>query len=218
MEAALGVFCMQGFERSQVSDVAKSMGVAVGTIYLYVESKEALFDLVVRHTALDDHSWLDSLEIPVKTPAPGATLEFLREVFGHPDQWPRLEAALEKRRAKDPRAELEGVLREQFGLMRRHRMGLLLLTRSALEFPGLVEVFVLGLRKELLSRLERYIAARVAAGQFRESKNNFATAAVLTQTIAWANLQRPFDPGFMALDEQSVEDASINILVNGLLS
>jgi len=218
MEAALGVFCMQGFERSQVSDVAKSMGVAVGTIYLYVESKEALFDLVVRHTALEDHSWLDSLEIPVKTPAPGATLEFLREVFGRPDQWPRLEAALEKKRAKDPRAELEGVLREQYGLMRRHRMGLLLLTRSALEFPGLVEVFVLGLRKELLSRLERYIAARVAAGQFRESKNNFATAAVLTQTIAWANLQRPFDPGFMALDEQSVEDASIDILVNGLLS
>jgi AcrR family transcriptional regulator len=218
MEAALGVFCRQGFERSQVSDVAKSMGVAVGTIYLYVESKEALFDLVVRHTALDDHSWLDSLEIPVKTPPPGATLAFLREVFGRSDQWPLLDAAVSKKRARDPRAELEGVLREQYGLMRRHRMGLLLLTRSALEFPGLVEVFVLGLRKELLSRLERYIVARVAAGQFRESNNNFATAAVLTQTIAWANLQRPFDPGFMSLDEQVVEDASIAILVNGLLS
>lgn len=217
MKAALGVFCRQGFERSQVSDVAKSMGVAVGTIYLYVESKEALFDLVVRHTALDNLSWLDSLEIPVKTPPPGATLEFLRDVFGRPGQWPCLEAALLKEEADDAGAELEAILREQYDLMRRHRMGLLLLTRSALEFPGLVEVFVLGLRKELLARLERYISMRVASGQLRPTSNAFAAAAVLTQTIAWANLQRPFDPGFMSLDEETVEEASIEILVNGML-
>jgi AcrR family transcriptional regulator len=218
MEAGLGVFCRQGFERSQVADVAKAMGVAVGTVYLYVESKEALFDLVVRHTAFDDPTWLDQLEIPARTPAPGATLQFLRGVFGRPGQWACLEEALNKTRAEDPRVELEQVLREQYDLMRRHRMGLLLLTRSALEFPGLVEVFVLGLRRELLLRLERYIESRVNAGQFRRAKNNFATAAVLTQTIAWANLERPFDPGFVTLNEQTVEDATLDMLVTGLLA
>jgi AcrR family transcriptional regulator len=217
MEAALAVFCRQGFERSQVADVAKAMGVAVGTIYLYVESKEALFDLVVRHTALDDPAWLDRLEIPVKTPVPGATVAFLRDVFGRPDQWPALDAVLAKKRAADPRAELKAVLREQYELMRRHRMGLLLLTRSAPEFPGLVEVFVLGLRSELLARFERYIESRVAAGQFRKPVHTFATAALLTQTIAWANLQRPFDPGFMSLDEQTVEESTLELLVNGLI-
>lgn len=218
MEAALGVFCMHGFERAQVADVAKAMGVAVGTVYLYVESKEALFDLVVRHTALEDPAWLDALEIPVKTPPPGATVEFLRESFGRSGQWPILEAALTREKADDPRAELEDVLREQYGLMRRHRMGLVLLTRSALEFPGLVEVFVLGLRRELLIRLERYIELRVAAGQFRQPGNNYATSAVLTQTIAWANLQRPFDPGFLMLDEPMVEAATLDVLVQGLLA
>ena len=53
MEAALGVFCRQGYDRSQVADVAKVMGVAPGTIYLYVEGKEALFDLTIRHTAAE---------------------------------------------------------------------------------------------------------------------------------------------------------------------
>ena len=57
VEAALGVFCRQGYERAQVADVAKVMGVAVGTIYLYVEGKEALFDLVIRHTATEDAPW-----------------------------------------------------------------------------------------------------------------------------------------------------------------
>jgi AcrR family transcriptional regulator len=218
MDAALRVFCWQGFERSQVADVAKAMGVAVGTLYLYVESKEALFDLVIRHTAMEDPAWLDLLEIPIPTPAPGATVEFLREIFGRQGQWPLLEAAVERERAEDARAELEGVVREQYDLMKRHRKGLLLLMRSTLEFPGLSEVFVFGLRKRVLALLERYIAARAEAGQFRRPTDCALTAAVLTQTIAWANLQRPYDPGFAALTEEAVEDSTIELLVNGLLA
>jgi AcrR family transcriptional regulator len=218
VDAALGVFCRQGFERTQMADVAKVMGKAVGTVYLYVESKEALFDLVVRATATDDPTWLDLLEVPLPTPAAGSTVEFLHGVFGRKGQWPALEAALKKSRADDPRAELDDVLREQYRLMRRHRMGLVLLTRSALEFPGLEEVFVLGLRKRLLVGLERYIDSRVAAGQFRATNGSFAAAAVLTQTIAWANHQRPFDPGLKNLDEPTVEEATVAMLVNGLLA
>jgi AcrR family transcriptional regulator len=217
MEAALVVFCRQGFERSQVADVAKVMGVAVGTVYLYVESKEALFDLVVRHTSIDDPSWLDAIEIPVRTPEPGSTVEFLRSVFGRRGQWPRLEAALKLLQSDDPRAELEAVVREQYQLMMRHRMGLLLLMRSTLEFPGLSEVFVLGLRKKLLSHFVRYIDSRVAAGQFRKPKDSFGCAAVLTSVIAWANLQRPFDPGFTGLDEETTQEAAVEFIVSSLL-
>ena len=218
IEAALGVFCRQGFERSQVADVAKAMGVAVGTVYLYVESKEALFDLVVRHTSEESPAWLDALEVPVRTPAPGSTVEYLRGVFGRENQWPALAAALGKERAEDLRGELEGILEEQYQLMSRYRMGLLLLTRSALEFPGLSEVFVLGLRQKLLTQLVRYLDSRSQAGQLRPPKNSFASAAVITQTIAWANLQRPFDPGLQALSEEEVEQAVIDTLIHGLIA
>ena len=197
--------------------MAKVMGVAVGTIYLYVEGKEALFDLAVRHTAAEDSEWLDDIEIPVPAPAPGSTVEFLRDVFGRKGQWPHLEAALAVPRAEDIRAELDGVVREQYRLMTRHRRGLVLLMRSALEFPGLAEVFVLGLRKRLLEGLAHYLASRIAVGQVRPLTDVAATAAVLTQTIAWANLQRPFDPGLNAFAEQTVEDATVDLLVSGLL-
>lgn len=217
IEAALTVFCRQGFERSQVADVAKAMGVAVGTVYLYVESKEALFDLVVRFTSEDDPAWLESVEVPVPTPAPGSTVEFLRGVFTKAEEWPVLTAALQRERAEDPRAELDGVLREQYRLMRRHRHGLLLLMRSALEFPGLSEVFIHGLRKTLLAQLVRYIEARVRAGQFRAPANTFATAATLTQAIAWANLQRPYDPGLQVLSEEEVEQATMDMLLHSLV-
>ena len=217
VEAALAIFSRQGYERSQIADVAKVMGVAVGTIYLYVEGKEALFDLVVRHTATDDPTWLDDIEIPCRTPAPGSTVAFLREVFGRKGQWPCLLEALRLDRAPDARSELDGVVREQYRLMTRHRRGLVLLTRSALEFPGLAEVFVLGLRRRLLEALERYLASRVAAGQVRPLGDVAASAVVLTQAIAWANLQRPFDPGLSGFDEQVIEDATVDLIVSGLV-
>ena len=217
VEAALGVFCRQGYERSQVADVAKVMGVAAGTIYLYVEGKEALFDLVIRHTAEEDPEWLDDIEVPVPTPEPGSTLEFLRGVLGRKGQWPLLAAALQSPKAKDIRAELDGVVREQYRLMTRHRRGLMLLMRSALEFPGLADVFVLGLRKRLLDGLGKYLTARIAAGQIRPLADVAATAAVLTQTIVWANLQRPVDPGLSALSEDAVENATVDLIVSGLI-
>lgn len=218
VEAAFGVFCRQGYERAQVADVARVMGVAVGTVYLYVEGKEALFDLVVRHSANEDPGWLDDIEVPVPAPAPGSTVEFLREVFGRKGQWPRLKAALKAPKADDIRAELDGVVREQYQLMTRHRRGLVLLMRSALEFPGLADVFILGLRKRLLEGLGQYLASRVAAGQVRPLPDVAATAVVVAQTIAWANLQRPFDPGLTGLGEQAVEDATVDLLVLGLLT
>jgi AcrR family transcriptional regulator len=218
VEAALGVFCRQGYERAQVADVAKVMGVAVGTIYLYVEGKEALFDLVIRHTATEDPEWLDDIEIPVVAPAPGSTVDFLRGVFGREGQWPLLEAGLRRRKASDIRIELDGIMREQYRLMTRHRRGLVLLTRSALEFPGLAEVFVLGLRQRLLEGLAKYLTSRIAVRQVRPLADVAATAAVLTQTIAWANLQRPMDPGLSHLSEQTVEDATVDLIVSGLLT
>jgi hypothetical protein len=56
-------------------------------VYRYVESKEALFDLIVRSGAVPEQSF-DNLKLPVATPNPRATLRFLRETL-----WSRNSAA-----------------------------------------------------------------------------------------------------------------------------
>ena len=43
LACATRVFIAQGYRRTQMSDVAEALGVAKGTLYLYVESKQALF-------------------------------------------------------------------------------------------------------------------------------------------------------------------------------
>jgi hypothetical protein len=47
--AATDALIAQGSQRAQMADVAAAIGVAKGTLYLYVESKEALFDLALRY-------------------------------------------------------------------------------------------------------------------------------------------------------------------------
>jgi AcrR family transcriptional regulator len=48
LDAALDVFAEKGFADTRLEDVATHAGVAKGTIYLYVESKQALFEALVR--------------------------------------------------------------------------------------------------------------------------------------------------------------------------
>ena len=47
LSAGLSVFAESGLKRARISDIADRMGAAHGTIYNYVESKEALFWLLV---------------------------------------------------------------------------------------------------------------------------------------------------------------------------
>ena len=44
IDAAIEVFCSQGYEAASMADVAQKAGVGKGTLYLYVDSKEDLFE------------------------------------------------------------------------------------------------------------------------------------------------------------------------------
>jgi len=48
LDAALAVFGETGFARAKIDDVARLAGVSKGTVYLYYDSKEALFREMVR--------------------------------------------------------------------------------------------------------------------------------------------------------------------------
>ena len=48
LDAALDVFSQKGFAETRLEDVAACAGIGKGTIYLYVSSKQALFEALVR--------------------------------------------------------------------------------------------------------------------------------------------------------------------------
>src|SRR5262245_12234470 len=175
IEAATAVFLEQGYRRTQIADVAARMGVAKGSIYTYVESKEALFDCVLRHADAPGPIALPSA-LPVATPADGATLAMVQERLASEGGLPSLLAALSRARVVDVRAELEAILGELYDTLARHRTAIELVDRCARDHPDLAKVWYRDGREGALSLLVRYLDDRARRGRIRRFRDSAVAA------------------------------------------
>lgn len=80
LDAALSVFAERGFEAARLDDVAARAGVAKGTLYLYFDDKEKLFEEVVRGAVNPIVERLTALATAPDLPI-GNALEALFQVF-----------------------------------------------------------------------------------------------------------------------------------------
>jgi AcrR family transcriptional regulator len=86
LDAALDVFAEKGFAEARLDDVAARAGVAKGTIYLYVASKEALFEALIHSGIAVPIAAIEDKVLALDLPAEATLrmlLAFLRqEVLG----------------------------------------------------------------------------------------------------------------------------------------
>lgn len=212
MAAALRVFAEKGYRRTQMADVARAMGVAPGTLYTYVTGKDALFHLVVDR-AFGPGAAVTPLALPIPAPPPGATLARLRERLAKDAALPSLDAALRRGRVTDAQTELAGVVDELYERIERTWRGIVVLERSALEMPDLAHVFYAEMRRGLIDRLERYLAARMRAGRLRPTAAPAAARFVL-ESVAWFAMHRHRDPMPPDLDDAAARAAVTELIVN----
>ncbi|MBT8480908.1 MAG: TetR/AcrR family transcriptional regulator, partial [Myxococcales bacterium] len=113
IEVATATFIAEGYRQTQMADVAEALGVAKGTLYGYVQSKAALFDAAVRHA--DGHERLpETDELPVQTPAPGATVALLEHRIASEAADLRLVELAAGRPSNDPSDELHDLLADLY--------------------------------------------------------------------------------------------------------
>jgi AcrR family transcriptional regulator len=77
IDAALEEFTAQGFTATKLDDVAVRAGIGKGTIYLYFDSKEILFEEVVRRNLLGGRELIENFVATYE----GSTAELLTEHF-----------------------------------------------------------------------------------------------------------------------------------------
>lgn len=94
VSVATAIFMSQGYRRTRMADIARALGVTEAALYRYVESKEALFDLVVRRAAAPDLPG-ETEALPVETPPSGSTFAFLERALTDGVRIEALEAALD---------------------------------------------------------------------------------------------------------------------------
>jgi AcrR family transcriptional regulator len=182
VQTAANVFIEQGYRRTQMADIAEALGLAKGTLYLYVESKEALFDLVVRHA--DDEGRANALPLPIRTPRTGATLRYVREELERHQRLPRIAEALARRRVSDVARELEDIVRELFQALARNRRRIKLIDRSARDYPELAALWFTG-GGGFLGLLEHYLRDRVERGAYAPCQHPAAARLILETTVFW---------------------------------
>jgi AcrR family transcriptional regulator len=216
VECATAVFIEQGYRRTQMADIANAMGVAKGTLYLYVESKEALFDLVVR-CADAERPFAKPPTLPIRTPKPGATIKYVRERLAKTQVPATLLVALDQPRVDDPRAELETIVCDLYDTVAGNRLGLKVLDRSARDLPDLAALWFEGARGGLVNLLAQYLDDRIRRKRFRRFPDTSAAARLIIETVVFWAVHRHWDAHPQAVDEATAKETVVRFIVGALV-
>lgn len=216
VDCATDVFIDQGYARTQMADVAAALGVAKGTLYLCVESKEALFDLVARY-ADAPRPFETRPAVPVRTPKPAATVKYIREQLARSQVPPTLTTALSRERVTDVRAELEAIVGELYDLLARNRRGIKLLDRSARDYPELAALWFESARGGLVTLLARYLEDRTRRKLLRALPDAVVAARLLIETTVFWAVHRHWDPYPQTVEEAVAKETVVRFIVGALV-
>jgi AcrR family transcriptional regulator len=213
LEAATRVFARSGLDNTKMSDVAAEAGVSHGTLYLYVESKEALFRLLLDRGlgAVPPPSAL-----PLKSPSASALATRMDEAIAANFGLPKLDAALERRQVKDAAAELAEVIDELYARTLATRQAADVVERSARDVPELAAVFYGKVRNDLFGRMERLVSRRIASGHYRDHDAKVLSRMIIEAVTTFArHIYNDVEPP--AFDLAKARPAIVATLVAGVV-
>lgn len=197
-----------------MDDVAAALGLGKGTLYGYVESKGALFDLAIR--CADGREPLPEVaSLPVKTPAPGSTVDAVRARLVLETENLELLAALGRAHHPRPAEELAGIVRDLYARMSRNRNGIKLVDRCAQDQPELAEVWFGQGRWGQHAALVAYLEQRIGKGLLRPVPNVHLAARAVLESIAFWAVHRHWDPSPQAVEESDVEATLLAVTLHG---
>jgi AcrR family transcriptional regulator len=180
--AATTEFGRLGYRGTKTAEVATKAGISTGSLFNYVESKEALFHLVFLFGFEMTSERLPAL--PVATPAPGATLAVIEAGLAQ-IQMPRMRAALSEEQPADVALELREILEERYTLIEHYWPVLAVIERCAVEMPELEAAWFGLTRAEIFEELVTYLERRMAKGLLRPMPDSEVAAKVVTESLSW---------------------------------
>ncbi len=216
VRSATQVFIEAGYRRTQMADVAAAVGVAKGTLYGYVEGKEALFLLCL---ASADAAKPIPLPEPLPLPSPekGEIARRVREALGSELRMPRFEAAIATASPEDVGDEARGVVGELFDLMYANRFGIKLLDRC-MDHPDIQGLWQEQGREDVRAAVADYVRRREDSGHFRCFEDPRLAARFVVETCAtwavhihWDRAPEQYDPALARAN-------AIEFTVRGLLA
>jgi AcrR family transcriptional regulator len=185
IRAAARVFARSGFRRAQMEDIAGEAGVSKATLYLYFPGKLQLFHYILEHGTPADGVSVSPGEVALAR-TEDELLPHLAKELRRQSRLPSIAScAATPAEEVDIEAELEAILGEMWDLLDAHRVQIVILEKSAQEFPELARVYDRYARKRILKQLESYLRLRIEQGAIRKLHSPGVVARLMTETMAW---------------------------------
>jgi AcrR family transcriptional regulator len=201
-EAAIACFTDLGIRRTQMADVAKAAGVSVGTLYLYVASKEALFHLAILKVCARP---LAELPLPLADPGMEATAAIFAARVNEVRHWPSLDEAVASTATPDT-GTLRQIGGELYDMLHEARRAIWLVDRCAREVPAFEQLHALDLRARHRDQIAR-VALAMNGDKGSPSPALRLAARLAIEIIAWTAMHRVRESAVNAIPELTEEQA-----------
>ncbi|GLY44590.1 hypothetical protein Amsp01_106130 [Amycolatopsis sp. NBRC 101858] len=213
-DAAARVFTQRGYREAGISDVAKALGLSHGALYTYVQSKEAL--LYVALAWAIGPELLDGLETPVRLSSEDEIVTLARR-WTEAEEFPRLAAAMSRRRVESAREEFGEIVDELYGFIERNRGVLALVAQCARELPEMFQFWFVQRRRGLFEDLSDYLRKRIRSGHLRAVPDVPTAARFIAETVAWFAWHRLGDPDSAMLTDDQCRATVHHLLTSAFL-
>ncbi|GKU27366.1 TetR/AcrR family transcriptional regulator [Clostridium folliculivorans] len=188
LEAAIKIFSEKGFSAATTSEIAKSAGVAEGTIFRYFKTKKDLLT--------------------------GAMVKLV-EVFSEMFIVSRINKIFKDHEGMDPKITLKAIAKDRLDLIDKH-WDLIKVVITELQFhDDLRNSFLENMASKGKLLLENFIKSGISRGIFRDINPTIAARA-LVGTLGIYIVQRQLVPSMVNMNDDEQIDIIIDLFLNGL--
>ena len=177
-DTATSLFLQQGYSKTQISHIAKAVGVSVGTIYLDFTGKKEIMHFILK-SAIDPDFPNRQLERPI-TDDQFEGLE--NDMIAMFDKIGEDFASHLKNDAKD--YEIENLISDTFDMLSQYAVVCLFIEKNQFDFKTLTAHYK-KYRKRFFEVMTQYMELFIRKGTVRPLKHLELSTALIIETLSW---------------------------------
>lgn len=177
-DAAARLFLQQGYAKTQISHIAKAVGVSVGTIYLNFTGKKEIMHFILKCTidpAFIEHEFERPITDDLFTGLENQIITTF-EKSGN-DFASHLQENLAD-------YDFENLISDAFDILAQYAVGCLFIEKNQFEFTNLAQHYMV-YRKQFLDTMMRYMQAFIERGTVRPMEHLELSATLIIEILSW---------------------------------